>query len=93
MSQIRAPARLAEPLGQVDRRRPADVVASQALDLGGKGGVGRRDPVALGQLVQRAHDRLGDEPAAEVAETAAFVRLGGGHGASLAARTNARTRS
>ena len=60
-------------LGQVERRRPADEVAAEALDVGQVGGIGLRRLPAGDQLVQGAHHRLRHEPAAELAEAAPCV--------------------
>ena len=92
-SQMRAPRLLAQPLGEVEGRRPADVVAAEPLEVGGEGRVGAGGLVPGGELVERAHHGLGDEPAAEVAEPAAGVGHRASCGASFAFRTNARMRS
>ena len=57
----------------VQRRRPADERLEQRCQLGLEGGVGARGNVCLRQLTDGRHERLGDEPAPEVAEAALGV--------------------
>ena len=59
--------------GEVKRRRPADVLARVALQLGAKARVAPRRPVGTLQLGERGHQRLGDVAAAEFAETSAPI--------------------
>jgi hypothetical protein len=59
-----APRDLAEPAGEVERRRAPDEVAQQALELGVEARVrARRDPRLL-ELGERGHQGLGDVLAA-----------------------------
>src|SRR5206468_12269506 len=83
---------LSQPLGEVERRRPADVVAAEPVDLGSEGRVGACGLVARGELVEGPHYGLGDESATEVAEPAAGVGHRR-HAASFAFRMNARISS
>ena len=64
---------LAEPLGVVERARHAGVLAQDAVELRDELRVGHRLLPGDGQLVERGDQRLGHEPAAEVAEPAALV--------------------
>ena len=78
---------LGEPLGAVERRRAADVVALQALELEGEARVvSDLMPAAL-ELVEGRDEGLGHVAAAVRAEVA------GAHRGHLAASTKARTRS
>ena len=66
---------LGQPLGEIERRGPADIVREVAVHLGGTPdrpwlGVG------LLQFQDQRHQRFGDEAAAENAEMAALVRPG-----------------
>ena len=65
-----------QPLGEVERRRPADIVLEPALQLGVEGGVALGCLVGLLQLQDQRHQGLGDEPAAMDAEPAVLVRAG-----------------
>ena len=59
----------------VDRRRPADVVLQQAVELGVERGVVARDEIGALELLDRLDERLGHEASAELAEVAARVRI------------------
>ena len=65
---VRAAALFAQPLGVIERRRPADVVLQQRGELGLKRGVLRRFVVFDGEFVERANERFGHVAAAERAE-------------------------
>ena len=102
LSQMRAPPTSArEPLGEVERRLAADVVAPQRGELGRERRVGERVGERGLELVERRHHRLGHEAPAEAAEAPERVgrvlhvesALRGAHPASLAAATSRRTRS
>src|SRR3990170_3438962 len=90
-----AAAVLAEPRGEVERRRPARVVGE------GRGQARLEPPGAPGagggalELDERRHERLGHEAPAEAAEVALGVRERGGprHLTPFAAATNRRTLS
>jgi hypothetical protein len=71
-----APGRLAEPLGEVQRRRPADVVAQEPVELALERLVAARlDPRRL-ELAERGHERLGDVLASVRAVAVLDPRLG-----------------
>ena len=57
----------------IQRRRPADVVLQQVVELGLKRGVLAGLVVLDGQFVERANQRLGHVPAAERAEPAGGI--------------------
>jgi hypothetical protein len=78
---------LGEPLGAVERRRAADVVALQALKLEGEARVVPDLAPAALELVEGRDEGLGHVAAAVRAEVA------GAHRGHLAASTKARTRS
>src|SRR5437667_355774 len=69
----RAAAVLGEPGGFVQGRRPACVVARERREPRVEPGVTLRRRVRALQLDERAHERLGDEPAAVAAEVPARV--------------------
>ena len=71
---LRAAEPLGQPLREVERARPADVVLQVVGELLGEGGVGARLVVGALDLEDQRHQRLGDEAAAVDAEMAAFVR-------------------
>jgi hypothetical protein len=80
--EVQAPAGdLAEALGEVQRRRAADEVAQQPVELGPEAGVAPRLHPRLLELGQRGHQRLGDVLAAVGAE-AVLDRQGHLRGAS-----------
>ena len=67
-------ARLFRPaLRVVDRRRPADIVRELVLEFADEIGILPVARVLRGELVERAHQRLGDEDAAVGAEVAARI--------------------
>ena len=68
LSSTRQPDRGAEPLGEVERAGHAGVLAQDRVELGHERRVGHRLLPGDGQLVERRDQRLGHEPAAEVAE-------------------------
>ncbi len=70
------PARLPSSRARfVERRRPADVVLQQAIQLRLNAGSSRAVEVGALELLDRLDERLGDEAAAELAEVAARVRI------------------
>ena len=72
---------LGQPLGEVEPRRPADVVAQDAVELGLKGGVVPGLVVRGRELLEGEHQRFGHVAAAVGAEPAAGV---GERGTSVA---------
>ena len=71
---LRPAEALGEPLGEIERARPPDIVLQEVVQLGVEGRVGLRLRVGLLELEDQRHQRLGDEPAAVDAEPAALVR-------------------
>jgi hypothetical protein len=71
----RAAVLLRETLRLIDGRRPADVVLQQPAKLRGERGLLARREVRALELLDRLHERFGDEPAAELAEISATVRI------------------
>ena len=67
---------LGQPLGEIERRRAADIMREIAVHLALEGGVGLGLGIGLLQLEDQRHQRLGDEPPAEEAEMTALVRPG-----------------
>ena len=67
---------LGQPLGEIERARPADVVRVEVVELGLERGIGLGRLVGALQVEDQRHQRLGDEAAAEVAEVAALVGAG-----------------
>jgi hypothetical protein len=67
---------LGQPLGEVERARPADIMREVALNLGPEGRVGPGLRVGLLELQDERHQGLGDEAAAEQAEMPALVGAG-----------------
>jgi hypothetical protein len=65
-----------QPLGEIERARPADIVREVAGHLGGIGGIGLRLGIGLLEVEDERHQRLGDEAAAIDAEAAAIIRAG-----------------
>src|SRR5512143_905838 len=65
-----------EALGEIERRRAADVVLQMAVHLGLEGRVLLRLVVGLLQIEDQRHQRLGDETPAVEAEMPALVRAG-----------------
>ena len=68
------PELLGEPPALGDRSRPAPVVAQDPVELGPEGGSAQASANAALQLLAGRHQRLGDEPAPEVAEPAVRSR-------------------
>jgi len=62
-----------QPLGVVERARPANIVRQIAVHLGLEGRVVLGLRVGLLDLEDDGHERLGDEPSAELSEMAALV--------------------
>src|SRR5512146_3135042 len=62
-----------EPLGEVERRRPAGVGALQPGKLSAEGGISTRGVVGALQLIQRGHQAFGHEASAEFAKAATGV--------------------
>ena len=73
---LRAAEPLGQALGEVERRGAADVVLPEVVHLGPEGRVGLGLLVLGLEVEDERHQRLGDEAAAEVAETAALVGAG-----------------
>ena len=69
-----AAAMLREPLGEIERRRPADIGREMAVHLGLELRIGLGLGVGALQIEDQRHQRLGDEAAAIEAEMAALVR-------------------
>ena len=63
-----------QPLGEIERRRAADIVLEPALQLGVERGIALGVLVGLLELQDQRHQRLGDEAAAMDAEPAMLVR-------------------
>ena len=70
---LRAAAVLGEPLGEIERRRPADIGREMAVHLGLEVGIGLGIGVGPLEIEDQRHQRLGDEAAAIEAEMAALV--------------------
>ena len=70
---LRSPEMFGEPFRKVERRRPADVMLEEGIELGLERGIGLRVGVGLLQLEDERHERLRHEPAAEQAEAAVLV--------------------
>ena len=70
---LRAAALLAEPLGMIERRRPADVVLQQRRQLGLKCGILAGFVVLDGQFIERANERFGHVASAKCAEAAGGI--------------------
>ena len=77
LEETRPPRRSDRRVGVAERRRPADVVAQEAVELGPEGRVAPRLAVRRLELVERRHQRLGHEAAAERAEVPGGVRPSG----------------
>ena len=65
-----------QPLGEIERRRPADIVREMAVHLALERRIGLGLRVGLLQLEDERHQRLGDEAAAVDAEMPALVGPG-----------------
>ena len=64
---------LGQPLGEIQRRRPADIMLEVAVHFGGERRIGLGLGVGLLQIEDQRHQRFRDEAAAENAEMAALV--------------------
>ena len=64
---------LGKPLGEIQRRRPADIIAKMAAHLGVKCRIDFRLGIGLLEIEDQRHQRFGDEPAAENTEMPALV--------------------
>src|SRR3954469_9880307 len=73
---LRAAEMVREPVGEIERRRPADVMLEIAVHLRAEGRVVLRRRVGALQVEDQRHQRLGDEAAAVEAEVPALVRPG-----------------
>src|SRR6185436_2865525 len=89
----RPAALLAEPLGEVERRRPPGIVLEQAGEAALELAIALRRRPRLLELDQRRHERLGNEAPAEAAEVSVRVRKRPLHLAPLASATNRHTLS
>src|SRR5262249_13595174 len=67
---------LGQPLGEIERARPAHIVLQIAGHLGLEIGIRLGPRIGLLQLEHERHQRLGDETAAIDAEMTALVRPG-----------------
>src|SRR3990170_3933975 len=70
---FRTAAVLSEPLGKIERRRPADVGCEMAVHLGLERGIGPSLGVSPLQIEYERHQRLGDETAAIEPEMPALI--------------------
>jgi hypothetical protein len=73
---LRAAEMLGQPLGEIQRRRPAGVVRVEMIEFRPEGRIGLRLGPFLFQLEDQRHQRFGDEAAAENAEHALLVGSG-----------------
>src|SRR6185369_4399377 len=73
---FRAAEVLGQALGEIQRRRPADIVLEVAVHLGLERRIGLGVGISLFQVEDQRHQRLGNEASAENAEMAALVRAG-----------------
>ena len=67
---------LGQPLGEIERARPAGIVRVEVVELGLEGRIGLGRLVGRLQLEDQRHQRFGNEAAAENAEEAALVGSG-----------------
>ena len=89
-----------QPLGQIERRRPADVVLQMAVHLALERRIGLGRRIGLLKLEDQRHQGLGDEAAAVDAEVPALVGSGAkrigllhdGHAITSVAEPGARAR-
>jgi hypothetical protein len=65
---------LGEALGEIQRRRPADIVPEVAVHFRTEGRIGLGDGIGLLQIENQRHQRFGDKASAENAEMPALVR-------------------
>src|SRR5690606_37038161 len=71
---LRAAELLRQPLGEIERARPAGIMGVEMFELGPERGIGLGRLVFPLQVEDQRHQRLGDETAAIEAEMAALVR-------------------
>ena len=62
---LRAAEMRGQALGEIERRRPADIMREMAVHLALEGGIGLGRGVGLLQIEDQRHQRLGDEAAAD----------------------------
>ena len=67
---------LGQALGEIKRRRPADIVLEVAVHLGLERRIGLGVGIGLFQIEDQRHQRFGDEASAENAEMPALVGAG-----------------
>ena len=67
---------LGQPLGEIERARPADIMFEEAVELGLEGGIGFRVLIGLLEFEDERHQGFGDEAAAIDAEQPLFVGPG-----------------
>src|SRR5690606_24499585 len=65
---------LGQPLGEIERARPAGIMRVEILEFGDEGGVVLRLVIGFFEIEDEGHQRLGDEAAAKNAEAPALVR-------------------
>ena len=71
---LRAAKRLSEPLREVKRGGPTDIMLHQVVEFGSERRVGLRRTIFALQIEDQRHQRLGDIAAAELAEMPALIR-------------------
>ena len=64
---------LGQALGEIERRRPADIVLEIAVHLALERRIGLGRGIGLFQVEDQRHQRFGDEPSAEIAEMPLLV--------------------
>ena len=67
---------LGQPLGEIERARPSDIMFEETVELGLEGGIGLRILIGLLQFEDERHQGFGDEAAAIDAEQPLFVGPG-----------------
>jgi len=70
---LRAAEMLGQTLGEIERRRPADIVLEMAVHLGLEGRIGLGVGIGLFEVEDQRHQRFRDEASAEGAEVSAIV--------------------
>ena len=70
---LRAAHGFGQPLGEIERAGPPDIMFEQVVELRLKGGIGLRGAIFALQIEHQRHQRLGDVAPAVIAEMAAFV--------------------
>ena len=73
---LRAAELFRQPLGEIERARPAGIVRVEVFELRLEAGIGARRLPGFLQLEDQRHQRFGNESTAENAETALFVGAG-----------------